>query len=98
LATSQGLQLLHHFLLSINGILSVGDEDNGDGGFFGDGHQSIFESFKGSEDVGHASTMLFEVFRKDSVLLNLSLVAEGDQKLCAFGDTLIPKFDHSLPV
>jgi hypothetical protein len=69
LPSVQLFHLLSQLLLAVGGILPIGNEDDGDGGVLGDRGQPLLELLEGSEDVGHASSVLLEVLREDCVFL-----------------------------
>lgn len=58
------LESLHFFAelcLAIGGVLSVGDEDDGNGGIFRHRDQPLFQFFKSGVDVGHATAVFLQV-------------------------------------
>lgn len=62
LPTLQSLHLLPHLGLPIRRILSIRNENDSNRRFFRDCHQSLLQFFKGSIDIGHATSMFLQVF------------------------------------
>lgn len=72
----------HHFglqlVLSIGGVLTIGDEDDCDGGVFGDIDESLLEEFEGCKDVCLATSVFFDVLVQIGMVLEFGILAESD--------------------
>ena len=93
---------IHHLILQlyipIHCVLSIRNEHDRYRGLFWYLHQSVFQCLKSCVDIGHPTPVLSQILIQHSIFLKFGLLTKSNKKLCSFSNTLIPKFNHGLPI